>query len=150
MTRIGVAAILGLAIISAPIAVLADAASTAAEVRAADVAWAKHVDEVGPAKGIPDGMDASDGLFFDSGPPLRGAAAISAVTVKTYPPGSHLAWTPVNAFGSKGGDLGVTTGDWTFTAPGIKPVKGRYVTTWRKTSGGQWKALTDIGNPDPN
>jgi ketosteroid isomerase-like protein len=46
--------------------------------------------------------------------------------------------------------LGVTTGDWTFTAPGIKPIHGRYVTTWRKTRGGQWKALTDMGNPDPN
>ena len=144
------AAILGLAMMSAPVGALADAASTAAEVRAADLAWAKHVDEVGPAKGIPDGMDAAEGLFFDSGPPLRGAAAISAVTVKTYPPGSKLTWTPVNAFGSKSGDMGVTTGDWTFTAAGIKPIHGRYVTTWRKTAGGQWKALTDIGNPDPN
>ena len=150
MKRVGAAAALGLAIMSAPAGVLADAASTAAEVRAADMAWAKHVDEVGPAKGIPDGMDAADGLFFDAGAPLRGTAAISAMAVKNYPPGSHLAWTPVNAFGSKSGDMGVTTGDWTFTAPGIKPIKGRYVTTWRKTPDGRWKALTDIGNPDTN
>ena len=103
---------------------------------------------MGPAKGIPDGIDATDGLFFDAGPPLRGTAAISAMAAKNYPPGSKLAWTPVNAFGSKSGDMGVTTGDWTFTAPGIKPIHGRYVTTWRKAADGQWKALTDIGSPD--
>ena len=44
--------------------------------------------------------------------------------------------------------MGVTTGDWTFTIPGIKPIKGRYVTTWRKTASGQWKVLTDSGSPD--
>lgn len=148
IAKLGV--VVSLAILAAPAIALADAASTAAEVRAADLAWARHVAEVGPAKGFPDGVDEVDGLYFDAGAPLRGKAAISERTAKNYPPGSKLAWTPVNAFGSKGGDMGVTTGDWIFTAPGIKPVKGRYVTTWRKTADGQWKALTDIGNPDAN
>ncbi len=148
MKAIGAAAVLGLAMLSAPMDVQADAASTAAAVRAADVAWAKHVDAVGPAKGIPDGMDATDGLFFGGGAPAKGATAISAVTAKAYPAGGKLAWTPVNAFGSKSGDMGVTTGDWTFTAPGIPAIHGRYVTTWRKTAAGEWKALTDIGSPD--
>ena len=150
MKRFGAAAYIGLVMMTAPIVVLADATSTAEEVRAADVAWAKHVEDVGPAKGIPDGMDPSDGLFFDAGPPIRGVAAILAVAVKNYPAGSKLTWTPINAFGSKSGDLGVTTGDWTFTAPGIKPIHGRYVTSWRKTADGRWKALTDMGNPDAN
>ena len=80
---------------------------------------------------------------------MKGTAAISAMATRNYPAGSKLAWTPVFAFGSESGDMGVTTGDWTFTAPGTKPIKGRYVTTWRKTAG-QWKALTDMGNPDAN
>ena len=69
---------------------------------------------------------------------------------KTYPAGSALSWTPVNAFGAKSGDMGVTTGDWTFTAPGIKDIHGRYVTVWRKDASGHWKGLIDIGNPDAN
>ena len=150
MWRIGVATVAGLTILSAPHIVIADAASTAAQVRAADIAWARHVDDVGPVKGIPDGMDPAEGLFFDAGPPLKGTAAIRAMAAKNYPPGSKLAWSPVYAFGSKSGDMGVTTGDWTFTAPGIKPIKGRYVTTWRRAPNGQWKALTDIGAPDAN
>ena len=138
------------AAILAPAAAFADSASTAAAVRAADIAWARHVKDVGPAKGIPDGFDATDGLFFDVGPPLRGVAAMSVMAAKNYPIGSMLVWAPVNSFGSKSGDMGVTTGDWTFSAPGIKDIHGRYVTTWRKASDGQWKALTDIGSPDAN
>lgn len=116
---------LSLIVTGAPTAIAATAESTAIEVRAADLAWARHVEEVGPARGVPDGMDATDGLCFDAGPPLRGRDAITAIAARNYPPGSKLAWTPVNAFGSKGGDMGVTTGDWTFTAPGIRPIKGR-------------------------
>ncbi len=151
LARLGFLGTASLLLVFAPgLTFAATAQSTAAEVRAADEAWAKHVADVGPAKGVPDGMDAADGLFFDAGPPTRGRTAIAALAAKNYPAGSKLAWTPVNAFGSKSGDMGVTTGDWTFTAPGIKPITGRYVTTWRKTSAGEWKALTDIGAPDAN
>ena len=149
-TAIRLAAAFGAATILSPALALADAASTAAEVRAADIAWASHVANVGPARGMADGMDPVDGLVFDAGPPLRGAAAIAERAAKNYPSGSRLAWTPVNAFGAKSGDMGVTTGDWTFTAPGVKTVHGRYVTVWRRDAHGDWKGLIDIGAPDAN
>ena len=67
------------------------------------------------------------------------------------PSQTRLEWTPLDAWGSRGGDLGVTTGTWKFTGPppGATVVTGRYVTVWRKNAAGQWKGLIDIGNPDP-
>jgi ketosteroid isomerase-like protein len=67
------------------------------------------------------------------------------------PAKGRLEWTPLDAWGSRGGDLGVTTGTWKFSRiPGGDVVAtGRYVTVWRKDARGAWKGLIDIGNPDP-
>ncbi len=142
------AAWLGALALVVPGVALADAAATAAAVRAADEAWESRTEAVGPAQSIPETIDATDSLFFSSGPPLKGHDAISAAAKANYPAGSKLGWKVVTAYGSKGGDMGATSGDWTFTAPGIKPIHGRYVTVWRKDATGQWKALMDIGTPD--
>jgi ketosteroid isomerase-like protein len=67
------------------------------------------------------------------------------------PSKSRLEWAPLDAWGSAGGDLGVTTGTWKLTVNGAATplVTGRYVTVWRKNAAGRWKGLIDIGTPDP-
>lgn len=131
---------------------LADTASnTAAAVKAADIAFEKAAQTTSVAKAFRDYMDETDGLQFGAGAPTRGSAAIYANMGGDAPARSKLEWTPLDAWGSKGGDMGVTTGTWKASAlDGSRPpITGRYVTVWRKNAKGQWKGLIDIGNPDP-
>jgi ketosteroid isomerase-like protein len=94
-------------------------------------------------------MDPIDGLSFAGGEPARGADAIYAAHGGARP-GGTLTWTPSEVFAAEAGDMGATWGHFRFTppAPGATPVTGRYVTVWRKSPAGAWKALVDIGNPD--
>jgi ketosteroid isomerase-like protein len=127
------------------------AAETAAAVRAADMAFEARAQAVGVPQAFRETMDEVDGLQFGGGAPTRGAEAIYRSNLPNYPPGSRLEWRVVDAWGSEGGDMGVTTGTFRFTgSPTAGPVvTGRYVTVWRKTAAGVWKGLIDIGNPDP-
>lgn len=126
------------------------AAATAAQVRAADIAFAKRAAEAGTAQAFREFMDAADGLEFGSGPPTRGAEAIFQAMGGAAPAKSRLAWTPTDAWGAGSGDLGVTTGTWSSTPlDGSRPpTTGRYVTVWRKDAAGHWKGLIDIGTTD--
>jgi ketosteroid isomerase-like protein len=127
-------------------------AATAAAVRAVDSAFEKRAREVGTAQAFRETMDETEGLQFGGGAPTRGATAIYQAMGGDTPSKARLEWTPVDAWGSKGGDMGVTTGTWkAFAGPGVTTpsVTGRYVTVWRKNAAGAWKALIDIGNPDP-
>ncbi len=65
---------------------------------------------------------------------------------------SLLAWKPVFADCSEGGDLGFTTGPWTFSSSrsDAEPVAfGYFVTVWGRRPDGSWKALLDIGTSNP-
>ena len=124
-------------------------AATAAAVRAADLAFEKRAQEAGPAQAFRETMDETDGLQFGGGPPTRGAETIYQAMGGEASKRTKLEWTPLDAWGSKSGDMGVTTGTWKFTAPAAAPIAGRYVTVWRRNAAGAWKALIDIGNPDP-
>ncbi len=127
-----------------------DAMSTAHAVRAADLAFEARAQEVGTARAFREYMDETDGLQFNGSVPTRGADAIYKAMGGDAPAKTRLEWTPLDAWGSKGGDMGVTTGTWKLTANGAATalVTGRYVTVWRKDAAGQWKGLIDIGNPD--
>jgi len=128
------------------------AADTAAAVRNADIAFENRAQEVGPARAFRETMDEQDGLQFGSGPPTRGAEAIYKAMGGDAPSKTRLEWRPTDAWGSRGGDLGVTTGTWRLYAgasAATPTVTGRYVTVWRKNAAGAWKGLIDIGAPDP-
>ena len=129
----------------------AGAAATAAAVRAADISFARHAQEVPVARAFRETMDPVDGLQFGGGAPVRGADAIYKAMGGDFAAAGRLDWTPVDAWGSASGDLGVTTGTWkAWILGGSKPpLTGRDVTVWRKDAKGVWKALIDIGNPDP-
>jgi ketosteroid isomerase-like protein len=63
-----------------------------------------------------------------------------------------LAWTPVWADISADGTLGYTTGDWDYRPLGKEdaPVAwGQYITVWKKQSGGEFRAVLDIGISHP-
>lgn len=141
------------ACITAPLALAAKpdiAAQTAAEIRAADIAFAQAAATVGAARAFAQTMDPQDGLQYGGAKPVRGAAAIFAALGGDAPEKTHLAWVPTGAFGSRGGDMGVTLGDYTLTKIGqTVPIEtGRYVTVWRRDAKGVWKGLVDIGETD--
>ena len=143
-------AIAMVATLAAPQLHAQNAASTAAAVRAVDIAFEKRAQEAGTAEAFLEYMDETDGLQFNGSTPTRGAAAIFQAMGGNAPAKTRLEWTPIDAWGSNGGDMGVTTGTWQLTLiGGSKPMlTGRYVTVWRKNASGKWKGLIDIGNPD--
>lgn len=92
---------------------------------------------------------APDASTYPQGMPVAtGTAAIrDAFTTMTSMPGFALAWTPTKAEVSATGDLGYTAGTYDMTLAGASE-KGKYVTVWKKESGGDWKATADIFNAD--
>ena len=98
----------------------------------------------GLALGVRDSFlkhSAPDGIVF--GPePMLAKAAFS----KPAPKGPPLVWWPLWAGIARSGDLGFTTGPYTFDGkPG-----GYYFTVWAKQPDGSWKWLFDGGPPsDP-
>jgi ketosteroid isomerase-like protein len=126
------------------------AAQTATEVRAADTAFAQDAATHGLAQAFRDYMDPLDGLSFGGPKPLRGADAIYRAMGGDKPAKFRLEWVVTNAWGSRGGDMGVTVGDWRRTKIGdAQPsLTGRYVTVWRRDAKGAWKGRIDIGEED--
>jgi ketosteroid isomerase-like protein len=126
------------------------ATDTAAAVRAADQAFAREAGQAGTAQAFRDFMDPTDGLSYGGAKPVRGAAAIYQAMGGDAPAKSKLQWAVTNAWGSKGGDMGVTVGDWRMVKIGDTAPKltGRYVTVWRRDAHGAWKGLIDIGEVD--
>ena len=92
---------------------------------------------------------APDASAYPQGMPVAtGAAAIrEAFTKMSSMPGFSIAWTPTKAEVSTTGDLGYTAGTYEMTMTGASE-KGKYVTVWKKQSGGEWKATEDIFNAD--
>lgn len=123
-----------LALVAAP-ALAADV--TPAPVVAAERAFA--------ADGLELGVQASflkhsapDGIVFGPEPILAKAAF-----GEPRPKGKPLVWWPLWAGVARSGDLGFTTGPYTFDGnPG-----GYYFTVWGKQPDGAWKWLYDGGPP---
>ncbi|MEJ0045700.1 MAG: DUF4440 domain-containing protein, partial [Rhodospirillales bacterium] len=134
----------------APAAAADPATDTAGAVRAADQAFERESVQDGLARAFRDFMDPTDGLSYGGPKPLRGAAAIYQALGGDAPAKYRLEWAVTNAWGSRGGDMGVTVGDWRRTKIGeAKPtLTGRYVTVWRRDAHGAWKGLIDIGEVD--
>lgn len=142
-----------LALFAAGPALSADpAAETAAAVRTADLAFAKRATEVGFARAFLEFTDETEGLTYGfDGPPLVGARAVFEALGGDAPGSMRVEWAPTQAWGSRGGDMGVTVGTYRrIPNDAARPVRtGRYVTVWRLNAKGEWKALIDIGEQDP-
>jgi ketosteroid isomerase-like protein len=92
---------------------------------------------------------ADDGVLFRP----RAVAGRAALQKDEKRPGL-LAWEPVFADIARSGDLGVTTGPWTFRPSATDSITGygQFATVWRKHSDGRWHFIVDMGtsNPPPN
>ncbi|WP_121354597.1 nuclear transport factor 2 family protein [Flavisolibacter nicotianae] len=86
----------------------------------------------------------SAGLVFERG---KAVNAIAAWNKKQDRPGI-LNWHPVYGFMAAAGDLGFTTGPWTFqprTSSDSVVARGQFNSVWHKNSQGEWKFLLDMG-----
>ena len=118
--------------------------ATARAILAAERAFAARAAAAGTETAFREFTDARDGLSFQGGDPIRGGEAIA----KAQAGPAKLAWASAEVFASTG-DMGADWGRWTLTFPQGGQITGRYVTVWRRDAKGAWKALFDIGTPDP-
>ena len=62
---------------------------------------------------------------------------------------SRLAWYPAWVDAAQSGELGYTTGPWTYIQNDQPAGAGEYVTVWRKQPDGQWKFVVDMSVERP-
>lgn len=126
-------------------------AAAAAEIRDADLAFAKATAERGVEGWV--SWFADSGVQVVPGRNVVGRAAIRELmglslgdTTRT------LTWRPVTAEASEDGDLGWTVGRWErrhWQGADTVVTHGSYVTIWRRQGDGTWKVVLDVGNADP-
>lgn len=95
---------------------------------------------------------ADDGINFQPHPTKTREAFLKRPAPATRPP-VELNWRPIYADVSRAGDLGYTTGPYTFKdlSPEKRPARfGYYFSVWKKQADGSWKVVVDcgIGTPD--
>ena len=73
------------------------------------------------------------------------SAAHDVWRTRPHQPGTKLSWRPVMADAAQSGELGYTTGPWTFSKNGETLAAGDYLTVWRKQANGEWKFAVDMG-----
>jgi len=88
---------------------------------------------------------AEDGIVFNPGPENGRKVWEAKPESKDV-----LKWEPVLAATATGGDLGYTTGPWSYTKDGEKEAKsfGEFVSIWRWEKG-TWKLIFDLGQDTP-
>ncbi len=137
---------------SASCAPAADSAAIAKALTQLDDEWAKaaaikNVDSVAS-------FYAADAIAYPPNEPIAvGKPAARKVWAAYFADSTFvISWKTEHAGGSKGGDLGFTTGTYedSFVGPDGKRVteKGKYVCIWAKQADGSWKAIHDTWNAD--
>lgn len=130
---------------SAPPVVMHGNSAAARAIVAAERAFAARAQAVGPKAAFREAMDPALSVTFSGGAAVRGAEAISALQGEGY----VLSWDPQEVIASESGDMGVDWGRYTLTAVGRPAQGGFFTTVWRRGPEGGWKAVADIGTPDP-
>lgn len=95
---------------------------------------------------------ADDGINFQPHPTKTREAFLKRPAPATRPPGV-LNWEPIYADIAQAGDLGYTTGPYTFTdtSPQKNPARyGFYFSVWKKQTDGSWKVAIDCGIQTPD
>lgn len=86
----------------------------------------------------------STGVVFERG---KAVNAIESWNKRQARPGI-LNWHPIYGLLAASGDIGITTGPWTFQPGTINDsvvARGQFNTVWHKTASGEWKFLVDMG-----
>jgi uncharacterized protein (TIGR02246 family) len=101
------------------------------------------------------GHYADDAIVMEAGmSAMKGKDAIRTGTKEFLSDKNFsLNFKPVNVQVAKGGDLAYSHGTFSATITDAKTKKpvteiGKYVTVYRKTADGTWKAILDINNTD--
>jgi uncharacterized protein (TIGR02246 family) len=120
------------------------------EVRQADVDFDRALAD-GDVERFAD-LIAEDAVFFGN-TTLEGREAV----VNGWAPfldedsGLTLRWNPTDVEVAASGDLGVSRGDYRMTQisedGSVSVGVGSYVTVWRRSEDGAWRAALDIGTP---
>ena len=97
---------------------------------------------------------AEDGMLLVPGGEVRGREAIGEIMVPAFAaPGFTLMWEPQFADVGSGGDLGYTVGRYVRQIVGAEGdttrSEGAYTTVWKRGEDGVWRAVLDLGVPDP-
>jgi ketosteroid isomerase-like protein len=95
---------------------------------------------------------ADDGINFQPHPTKTREAFLKRPAPATRPP-IELNWWPIYADVSRAGDLGYTTGPYTFKdlSPEKRPTRyGYYFSIWKKQANGEWKVAVDCGISTPD
>jgi ketosteroid isomerase-like protein len=120
------------------------------EVREAEIAFDRAVAD-GDVAGFAE-MVAEDAVFFGASK-LEGREAVVAAWRPLLDPDSNISlrWSPSVVDVSASGDLGVSRGDYRLTQVAedgsISVGVGTFVTVWRRSEDGKWRAILDIGTP---
>jgi ketosteroid isomerase-like protein len=91
---------------------------------------------------------APDAIVFRPGP-VNGPRWIRE---HPGPPSGRLVWEPSAGAVASAGDLGFTTGPWTYsdTTHTDRPARfGHFVSLWKRQDNGEWKVVLDIGIGHP-
>lgn len=95
---------------------------------------------------------ADDGIGFQPEPTRIRETYLKLGIPATRPPVT-LDWQPVYADVALAGDLGYTTGPYTFTDQSSEKKSARYgyyFSVWKKQTGGAWKVALDCGISTPD
>jgi ketosteroid isomerase-like protein len=95
---------------------------------------------------------ADDGINFQPHPTKTREALLKRPAPAERPP-VVLNWEPIFADVSRAGDLGYTTGPYTFTdrSPEKRPTRyGFYFSIWKKQPDDNWKVVVDAGIETPD
>ncbi|GAA4735581.1 nuclear transport factor 2 family protein [Flavisolibacter ginsenosidimutans] len=86
----------------------------------------------------------SSGVVFEKGKAVNGIETWNKKEAGT----GVLNWHPVYGSMAASGDLGFTTGPWTFQQKSVDDsvvARGQYSTVWKKDKSGEWKFVVDLG-----
>jgi hypothetical protein len=86
----------------------------------------------------------SSSVVFEKGQPVNGIETWS----KRPEAKGILNWKPLYAEISQSGDLGFTSGSWTFQPNSINDsivARGGFNSIWKKNKNGEWKNIVDLG-----
>jgi ketosteroid isomerase-like protein len=94
---------------------------------------------------------ADDGINFQPHP-TKTKESLRQRPAPATPPPVTLNWYPLYADVSQAGDLGYTTGPYTFTDHSAQPQPtryGYYFSIWQRQADGSWKVIVDAGITTP-
>jgi len=138
--RVARVGILGLTAVDPVMAVAAATEPEPATVIEAEYAFARAAKPLG-VRGAFLKYLANDSVIC-SPAPVNGIVSTAA----GEPNADTLEWYPTLSHTAASGDLGYTTGPWTYrTADGKTEVNGTFLSVWRKQPEGSWRVVVDCG-----